>query len=406
MKAVSPTRIVDKNGKSTVVYRKMEEAPGVNKSLTGRLPRSAAADKKRQAWRESSMSSYMVRGDRLSGYEHADLKAVLGESTSSDRTYYMLAPGTTQEELAGMLSVAAPATVLKVSGAQQIRSADQLCDYLESVGLSHLIEDNSEQMELIEHRMVDAGALIESLDQGLSPAAAQCSWADLAEVISCRTFSETEMSESVWAGSVSWDFIKSVGISNVRQFGSEIIPYADELTAEQFKSGIALVRSGSNVVPGRSYSMSRIDEFNETVYAMLRIGPETPLSMRAPGLFREMNQKGLLLDLPDDQKALASKFADDLIHRIRETGAEVGELVETTGRDKLKGYPAPIKSGPAWDTKTYKEYAPPIKDIVEFFKAGISVDDTITYMSRGINAEKARGLIDDNIAAPVSDGWL
>ena len=47
-----------------------------------------------------------------------------------------------------------------------------------------------------------------------------------------------------------------------------------------------------------------------------------------------------------------------------------------------------------------------ITALVEYFNEGISVDDSITYIARGVEAVKARGLIDNDIAQSLSDGWL
>jgi hypothetical protein len=254
--------------------------------------------------------------------------------------------------------------------------------------------------------MTDAGALLESINLGLGLDTAECSWADLSEVIASRTFADTDIPEKVHDGVISWSFIKEVGASSFNQYQWEIIPKADEFTAAQFKQAVSLVRSGSNVVPGRDWKPTRRDEITEVIYAMERIGPDAALSMRVPGLLREMNQKGLLLDTAEEDRPRAARYVDDLVHRVRETGAEIGKLSNTPDRKRLKGYPEPIESVMDWGTSKSQEYVVPLKDAVEFFHEGIPVDDAIKYMSLGIDAAKARGMFDNNIATAVHDGWL
>lgn len=406
MRAVSPTRIVDKNGKSTVVYRSIDKPQATKTALATQAPKLRPADRKRQEWGARSMDTYMAEGSRLARFVHPDLQRVLGTVETSGNSYRVLARGTTQSELAGMLSVASPATVLMVSGSQDIRSADELCNYLESVQLGHLIEDNSEQMELIEKRMTDVGALIESINLGMGLDTAECSWADLTEVIASRTFAETDIPDKVHAGEVAWSYIKEVGASSFSQYQWEILPKIDEFTAAQIKQAISVVRSGSNVVPGRDWKQTRRDEIIEVIYAMERIGTDDALSMRVPGLLREMNQKGLLLDTAQEDRPRAARYVDDLIHRVRETGAEVGELSNAPDRKRLKGYPPPIETKMDWGTPKAQEYVVPLKEAVAYFHEGIPVDDAIKYMSLGIDAAKARGMFDNNIATAVHDGWL
>lgn len=406
MRAVSPTRIVDKNGKSTVVYRSLDKPQPSKTALAGQAPKLRPVDKKRQEWGARSMDAYMAEGVRLARFVHPDLQRLLGPVDASGTSYRVLARGTTQSELAGMLSVASPATVLMVSGSQDIRSADELCRYLESAQLGHLIEDNSEQMELIDKRMTDVGALIETINLGMGLDTAECSWADLTEVIASRTFAGTDIPDKVHAGEITWSYIKEVGASSFNQYQWEILPKTDEFTAAQFKQAVSIVRSGSNVVPGRDWRPTRRDEMTEVVYAMERIGADDALSMRVPGLLREMNQKGLLLDTAEEDRPRAARYVDDLVHRVRETGAEVGKLSDTPDRKRLKGYPEPIETKMDWGTPKAQEYVVPLKDAVAFFHEDIPVDDAIKYMSLGIDATKARGMFDNNIATAVHDGWL
>lgn len=399
MHVVRPTRIVDKNGKTTTVYRR-DEAPSKSSSLAAQAPKLSAADRKAQEWRDRPMFAYMVKGSQLSKEAHPDLKEILGEA-SVEGSYYTLAAGTTQAELSEMLAVASPPTVLRVSGARGVRSADELVNFLESNGLSHLIEDNAEAIEEIESRGADAGALLESMDRGLSVAEAQCSWADLAEVVASRTLTETPIPENVWSGSVSWDFIKEAGTSNFRQYYAEIMPELDELSAPDIKRAVAIVKSGSNVVPGRKYNATKRDDMLAIVYAMVRIDTDSALSMRVPGLVRALNEKALMTDMSPEQRAATSLYVDEFVHQLRTSGAQIGKLEATPDRSRLGSYP---KSQVQYGTPT--EYSPPLKEVVEFFKNGVRVDDAIAYMERGINAEKARGLIDDGIHNSLTDGWL
>lgn len=333
--------------------------------------------KKQREWLQTSVTRTVVSGysiRRLVDEQFAESCGIRG--TRDDDTSYRM-PEISRGNLFDLLRVTNPENALALICGKGIITRDAATSFLESNGFQSLITDNESAVEEALSRKIDLSLLVDMVNDRKFchwRYNMACSLADLA-ALQDTSLRDTDIDCALADGTVSWSFIKSVGITNIRRFGEEILPLEGVFTPEEIKSLISRAERDVNI-PQDTHTVktSKYERLMLLVNVAKEIGVQEAVSLQSPKVFTVL--KNALKQVPD---AESCRFMDDFAQRYSRDGH--------------------------WPWRISDRYLL-CQSVYAFHLRGFSAEDTIISIEQGIDAVQASAIRDKLVPKAVSSGWL
>ena len=333
--------------------------------------------KKQREWLQSSIARPVVSGysvRRLVDARFAEACGITG--TWEDDTSYRMSE-ISRADLFDMLRVVNPENALSMICGKGITTRESATEFLESNGFQSLIASNDSAVEEALSRRIDLSLLIDMVnDRKLCHWRynMECSFADLAALQS-TSLRDSDIDCALADGTVSWSFVKSVGVTNIRRFGEEILPLEGVFSPAEIKSLVSRAEGDVNI-PADTHSSktSKYERLILLIHVAKGIGVQETVSLQSPKIFTTL--ESALKQVPD---ADSCRFMDDFVQRYSSIGH--------------------------WPSRISDRYRL-CQSVYAFHTVGFSAEDAIIAMEQGIDAVRAAAIRDQLVPKAVSTGWL
>lgn len=316
--------------------------------------------------RQSVVPRYLLSGKQIKRIVAPEM--ILFHGITEPESYYST-PELTQHELAGMLKAAAPETVMLLLCMYGVLSTQALRDFLIDHGFSHLVVDNSGQVEECLANKRDLGIFLDIMSSESVSTwkfGMECSWSDFL-ALSSTSLRGSEVEYRIVDGINTWRFIKSVGIGNVNRYGEEILGLEDRYTPDQIKLMIRRLEEPFFYPPHYSITFTKREQLSSVIKAANLIGLEAAVAMKMPILVQ------ILTDFKGDINQVEHfRFIEEFLLAVKVTDSR----------------------------------GPHYRKIFSYYTLGLSVDDALLFSSLGIDPQRASEARDRGVTAPVAGGWL
>lgn len=202
------------------------------------------------------------------------------------------------------------------------------------------------------------------------------------------------LNEFVYSGTMTLDQLKEFGVSRVRKHkhvlldhlrndGTINIGSLTQIVKAEEKSSAAIISNASNRI---AYRLRAVD----------RWGMERASELREPGLLDMYSHE---MDAMGDEGSFAfAKHHDEVIH--------LSILRGSVGSSAKKAKKADFSKSKEYSHLSASEfYAPSGKDTLEYFRVGLTPQETIEALENGIDPIAARG-VKEGVTPAVASGWL
>jgi hypothetical protein len=408
-----PTPVVDKNGRATTVHKRSGSAAVSTKKLAAIKPVGSRAAKKTKV---DEPFSYTVHKD----FALSRFGIILNElrpELALDRNSLLKDKSTIEVTSRDVYSLARHGLIVrdciylahfKITPDEAIAIAQKLATMEHDRGakvrprpwIDHMIAAD------IDHR-----TLLAAYENGLTAD-------DLHEMppenavgtimaYNSKTFSKTDLIKYVRDGKVSWDDIKKIGATRAAKYEWTIW---DAMT-----SPVALKKGDHELTYDTLGDIIRDAEKKQRTRFDDRAASDVPSTITLhSALYRMVGEKFWDFHVPEIidrvswvQEARSdllgyAAYCDEVIHKVRSEPGVAESIIEASGgkskRNTSGTYEGqyPEQRDPAWK----------LHELVEYRRLGLSVDECITALQKGLSPDRAKGVMHAGIALPVSEGWL
>lgn len=315
----------------------------------------------------------VVRSRTLSGYQ---MKRIVSPALTSlydvsfEKEAEYATPVLTQHDMADMLAVAAPETVMFTLCMRGTLSTRDFREFLSTNGCSHLIADNKAEVEECLSKRRDLGVFLDVMSESqvsFWKYNMECSWSDFLAVKSSAMLRDYEVDYRLVDGTNTWHFIESVGVSNISKYGEELLCLEGKFDPVQVKMMIQRLDEPFAYPPRFSDTFSKRQRLHHIIALSRLIGAEAALDVKMPALVVAL--RGLT-----DTANTPEHFA----------------FVE-----------AYLAESPVTDSR-----GPDYRRILSFYDHGFTVEEALRYTLSDITPERAAESRDHGVVASVAGGWL
>lgn len=205
--------------------------------------------------------------------------------------------------------------------------------------------------------------------------------------------SRDALNDFLFDGKMTLDQLKEIGVSRLKKYGEVIKPYVDTVDPGDIAS----------IIKREEKSHSLFSTFvNRKITSRLSAaelwGTDKALELREPGpLLSSGFRLGDELRKMEDNGFEFAKFHDDLIH------LSVMSRSQPVDEDR---YEADLSVHPEYSHLSAKSfYSPNPEKTLEYFRAGLTVEETLKGLEDGISAFSVRA-IKEGATPAVASGWL
>lgn len=313
------------------------------------------------------VSGYLIK--RLIDPALSEACGISGEQY--DGTKYLI-PSLSREQLSDLMSLTAPENALAMICGRGIKTKEEAVAFLEDNDLHSLLADNKESVAEAISRRADLSKLIDMIAYkrvALWRYPMECSWADLSQLYS-TSLRDSEVDFRLADGDSSWEYVKSIGISNVSSYGDELLSLEGIFTPQEVKTLVARanypMKNPADTYPLKS---TKRDRLTALISIAKKLGVAATVELEVPGVFNMLKSA-----IGREPEAAACKFVDDFI-----------KLSNASGLDDRK-----------WNYGSAHSY----------YEEGFTVEETLRFITDGISLPRAEEIRDEGIAVPISGGWL
>lgn len=221
-----------------------------------------------------------------------------------------------------------------------------------------------------------------------------------------KVLSKTDLVNKVRDGKVSWDDIKAIGVSRAAKYEWTIADALSGYAAERGPHPLDYATLGDIIKDAEKHPRTSISSRN--------IVPTEMLISSHATLYRKFGEKFWDLHMPEtfdhverltgaqDDLIGCTMYCDEVIHEVRSDpgivesviSARNGRSNRTPGGSYTGQYPE--QRDPEWN----------FGELVEFRAAGLTVDQCVYALTKGLTPERAKGVLDEGIPLAVNEGWL
>ena len=323
-----------------------------------------------QEWLRSEVGrDKPISGFSIKRLVQAELSAACGISGSrfGDKEYLM--PRLSRRQLFGMMRITAPESALAVICGQGITSAQEVEAFLRDHGLQSLLVDNTASVDEAISRQADLTLFIDVIAEqkvGLWRYPIECSWADLAELYG-TSLRDMEIDYLLADGGNTWSYIKSIGISNVFNYGEELLALENRYTPSEVKMLVKRSNFGiSNPLTKYRPKTTKRERLASLIAVANRLGVQATVKLSVPSVFNIIEKTSK--KAPDVE---ACTFLDEYI-----------KLLASTTRE------------------------PDYASAYSYHEVGFNAEEAVRLVNEGISPERAAAIRDGAVVAAVSSGWL
>lgn len=201
------------------------------------------------------------------------------------------------------------------------------------------------------------------------------------------------LNEFLFDGMLTLDQLKEIGVTRVRKYVETIKPYVATVSAGDIGSIIKHEEKASSLFGPKAQSRIR-----SRLSAAELWGADRAMELREPSpLMQAGYEMGQALREMKGNGFEFAKFHDDVLRESILTGSQAGP------NNRWKA-----------DFSDHEEYAhitetsfynPPPEKTIDYFRAGLTTEETIKGLEDGISAISARG-IKEGATPAVASGWL
>jgi hypothetical protein len=220
-----------------------------------------------------------------------------------------------------------------------------------------------------------------------------------------KGFSKTKLAEKVRDGKASWDDIKLIGVSRATKYEWTISNIMDRQTKDNQHAMTYLTLSeiikDAEKKP-RTTLGSRLPTKTDNLISnhaeCYAIVGERFWKFHMPEVLDCLSR---ITDAKGDLPGYAD-YCDEVIHRVRSSPGLAESVISANGGKAKNGvggsYTGQYKEqrDPAWNFHT----------LVQYRDTGLSVDECVYALSKGLTPERAQGVLQEGIPLAVNDGWL
>jgi hypothetical protein len=201
------------------------------------------------------------------------------------------------------------------------------------------------------------------------------------------------LNEFLYDGKMTLDQLKEIGVTRVRKYVEIIKPYAGKVDAGDIGRIIKHEEKASSLFGPKAQQRIRF-----RLSAAELWGADRAMELREPSpLMQAGYEMGSALREMDDNGFEFAKFHDDVIRASILTGSNVGPNNRWHADfSEHKDY--------AHITET-SFYNPPPEKTMDYFRTGLTAEETLKGLEDGLSAISARG-IKEGATPAVASGWL
>jgi len=218
-----------------------------------------------------------------------------------------------------------------------------------------------------------------------------------------KGFSKTELAAKVRDGKVSWDDIKSIGVSRATKH-EWIITNAMSDYAQVGPHALDYVTLGEIIRDAEK--RPRLGYDGGPVPAESTIGLHTRFYRMIGPKFWELNMPETIdrverLAGTEDDLVGYVMYCDETMHKVRSEPGILEAVINTRGRSRNHAGGSYVGQYPDQRDSDWN-----FKELVDFRDAGLTVDQCVYALTKGLTPERAKGMFSEGIPLAVNDGWL
>jgi hypothetical protein len=406
-----PTRVVDKNGRATTVHKRSGSSAVQNKTLSAAKPAIGGAGKVSKIDQKFShkvdagfaFSRFGIVLNEMRPDLALDPNSILDEKNTinfSSREVYSLARhGFAPRDCIYMAHFQlTPEEAFAVRDRLAVMGHEAHGKFTEKPWMDAMLDADIDHRDLL--KAYDNGLTQHDL-QEMPPENAP----DTITAYGYKGFSKTKLAEKVRDGKVSWDEIKLIGVSRATKYEWTISNIMDRRTKENQHSMTYAILSeiikDAEKKP-RTTLDSRTPAKTENLisshsqyYAMVG---EQLWDLHMPEVLDNLSR---IIEAKSDLSGYAG-YCDEVIHRVRSSPGTAESVISANGGKSKNGVGGSYAG-------QYEEQRDPVWNfhtLVQYRDAGLSVDECVYALSKGLTPERAQGVLQEGIPLAVNEGWL
>lgn len=406
-----PTRVVDKNGRATTVHKRSGSSAVQNKTLSAAKPALGGAQKCTKVDKKFShkvdagftTSRFGIVLNEMRPEMALDPNSILDEKNTvnvSSREVYSLARyGFAPRDCIYFAHFnVTPEEAFSVKARLAVMGHETSGKFREKPWMDAMLDAD-----------IDHGDLLKAYGNGLSqhdleempPENAP----DTIAAYGYKGFSKTTLARKVRDGQVSWEDIKLIGVARATKYEWTISNVMDRSTKDYphavSYATLSEIIKDAEKKPRTSLESKNMEKtenlisYHARYYGMVG---ERFWELHMPEV---LDNLGRMPSAKDDLSGYAV-YCDEVIHRVRSSPG-IAEAVINANDGRGRNSPGGSYAGqyedqrdPFWNFHT----------LVEYRDAGLSIDESVYALSKGLTPERAQGVLQEGIPLSVNEGWL
>lgn len=399
-----PTRVVDKNGRATTVHKRSGSSAVQNKKLSSANPSLGSAQKRSKidapfTYEVEQGFTNSLFGSTLNGMKpELALNDKSRIKVSSRQVYSLARYGFATRDCIYMAHFKLTPEEAFSFSAKLAATGQRTGRFHERPWIDAMLAADMDHFDLL--KAYDNGLTQHDLDE-MPPENAP----DVITAYGYKGFSKTKLAEKVRDGKIAWSDIKLMGVSRATKHEWTIV-HAMDRNIKGGEQNMTLPILNEIIRDAEKRPRNTLDSSSPLKPEVL-IERHTECYLAVGDKFWDLHMPevidplGRIVEAKKDLSGYAG-YCDDVIHRVR-SSAGLAESVISANGGKSKSYVAGSYPGqygeqrdPVWNFAT----------LVMYRDAGLSVDECVYALSKGLHPDRAQGVLREGVPLAVNDGWL